>query len=400
MLLFCDSFDTTTSILDRWDALVGNVGISATAKRTGRNGILFNPFLLGDTITKNFTSRATYIIGFAVSFQTIGGGDTVFCGLADTGTMQVTLTINSAGIIKAYRGNGATLLGTAGITVSPFTAYHYLEVKWTIDPSAGVVSVQLDGVNILNLTGQNTRASANSSANQLVMGGAIGGSIIWMDDLYVCDNSGSFNNTFLGDISVIAQFPSGNGSLNNYSNVFASFLNNHGYVVGETFKDSNNNVQRCTIPGTSASSGTPTWATTGGVTTTSGGATFVVVGTGSNPGAANWMAVSEYPPDNDSSYVTDNTVGDQDRYSYPAISGSSVKAVVVDMRAEKDDSATRAIRAVAKSGGTTADNGADLALPLNTYAAYQAIFETDPNSGVAWTVSGVNAAEFGIKTTA
>ena len=35
--------------------------------------------------------------------------------------------------------------------------------------------------------------------------------------------------------------------------------------------------------------------------------------------------------------------------------------------------ATRSIRAVAKSGGTTADSGADLALTLNSYADFQGI---------------------------
>jgi hypothetical protein len=156
----------------------------------------------------------------------------------------------------------------------------------------------------------------------------------------------------------------------NYTNAFASFLSSHGYAVGETFKDSNGNVQRTAIAGISASSGTPTWATMGGSTTTSGGATFAVVGSGSNPGAANWMAVSEYPPDDDSSYVTDATASDQDRYVYPAIAGSTVKAVAVNVRSEKDDASLRPIRAVAHSGSTTADNGSDFGLSLGTYADY------------------------------
>jgi hypothetical protein len=112
------------------------------------------------------------------------------------------------------------------------------------------------------------------------------------------------------------------------------------------------------------------------------------------------MAVSENPPDDDSSYVTDATVSDQDRYTFPSIAGAQVFAVAVNLRAEKDDSGTRTVRTVTKSGATVADNGSDFALTLNTYADFQGLFETDPNTGVAWTVSGVNAAEFGVKTTA
>jgi hypothetical protein len=125
-----------------------------------------------------------------------------------------------------------------------------------------------------------------------------------------------------------------------------------------------------------------------------------VLGSGSNPGAANWMAVSEIPPDDNSSYVTDATPGDIDRYTFPSIAGSTVKAVAVNIRTQKDDAGTRTIRAVTKSAGTTADSGTDFALSLSSYADFQGVFETDPNTGVAWTTAGVNAAEFGMKTTA
>jgi hypothetical protein len=402
MLLFCDSFDTYATLTQKYDSVttsVGSVTINSGAARTGANGLLCFANIYA-YVTKNFSSRATYIAGFAINCNSIASGPVNVFVLLDTGTVQFVLKIDSAGNIKAYRGG--TLLGTASSTISPLNAYHHLEVKVTIHGSSGVVSVQLDGVNVLNLTGQNTQVTGNASANQVQLGadnGNTGSDTIYFDDFYICDNSGSLNNTFLGDVSMLARTPSANGTQNDYTATFASFINGHTYVVGETFKDSNNSVQRCTVAGTAAGSA-PTWATTGGLTTTSGGATFVVVGSGSNPGAANWMAVSETVPDDNSSYVTDATVGHIDRYTYPSIGGSSVKAAVLNLRGEKDDASTRSIRAVTKSGGTTADNGSDFGLTLNTYANFQGIFETDPNSGIAWTVAGVNAAEFGVKTTA
>jgi hypothetical protein len=51
------------------------------------------------------------------------------------------------------------------------------------------------------------------------------------------------------------------------------------------------------------------------------------------------------------------------------------------------------------SGGTTGDNGADLAMSTS-YQMVQGILETDPNMGSAWAVAAANAAEFGVKTTA
>ena len=98
--------------------------------------------------------------------------------------------------------------------------------------------------------------------------------------------------------------------------------------------------------------------------------------------------------------MSSSTIGDEDLYTYPALTGSTIYAAVVNLRAEKDNSGTRSIRALAESGGTTVDSGTDFPLSQNVYADYQGIFEVDPNTGVAWTISGVNAAQFGIKTSA
>jgi hypothetical protein len=403
--IFSDSFEKYSIPSQNYDAVNGSPTISTAQVRTGTKAL---SCVSGNQyVTKNFTSRATYIVGFAI-YVTANATESGCFGLNDAGTNQMGITIDSAGTLRVKRAVSIGGLSAGGVTLGSgsslmsFGAWHYLELKVTISSSVGTVDLQLDGLNILSLTGQNTQGSANATANQVLLGSCTNTSpSYFFDDYYINDNAGSAPcNGFLGDTSVICKFPSGNGTLNNYTAVFASFLNNHGYVVGETFKDSNNNVQRCTIAGTSAGAGTPTWATTGGSTTTSGGATFVVVGSGSNPGAQNWMAVNETPNDDNSSYVTDATPGNIDRYTFPAIAGSQVFGVNVCFRAEKDDSGTRTERAAVKSGGTVSDNGSDFALTLNSYVNFQGIFPTDPNTGVAWTVSGVNAAEFGIKTTA
>jgi len=405
-VLFVDSFDTYTNLTDKYDSVASGVSISTTARRTGANGMWANTFISSGYVLKNFTSRATYIIGFAINCQSGMGVGVDILTLFDTATPQISLAIDSAGAIKVWRASGTfptavlkgTLLGTGSSIITPLNNFHYIEMKVTIHGSTGVIQVVLDGITVLNLTGQNTQNTGNATANQIALGNIDGGTTqIYFDDYYILDSAGAVNNTFLGDISILARPPIANGTLNQYTNFFAAFVVGGTYVVGQQLKDSNNNVQRCTIPGVAGS--TPTWATTGGATTTTGAVTFVVIGTGANPGAANWMAVSETPPDDNNSYVLDSTIGDQDRYTYAAVTGSAVKSVIVNMRAEKDDSANRSIRAVCKSGATTADSGADFALLLNSYAIFQGVFDTDPNTGVAWTVANANAAEFGVKTT-
>src|SRR3981189_3227748 len=68
------------------------------------------------------------------------------------------------------------------------------------------------------------------------------------------------------------------------------------------------------------------------------------------------------------------------------------------VNARKDDGGSRTIQASIKSGSTTGTSGTDVALGTNyQYLMLQSL--TDPNTGAAWTLPAVNAAEFGIKIT-
>ena len=176
----------------------------------------------------------------------------------------------------------------------------------------------------------------------------------------------------------------------------ASFANSYAYTLGEQIKDGNGNMQRCTTAGTSQSSGTPTWSTTLGGTTTTGTAVFTMDGA-----AANYLLTAEAPPDADFSYVSDANVGDIDRYSYAGLPGVPTNIVGVGtlLYSRKDDAGTRSLRVSVNSGGTISDNGTDL-VQNSTCAYFEAWFPNDPNTGTAWTASGVNAAKFGPKVTA
>lgn len=410
MNIFSDSFQRYSAIGQNYDSVPGSVPAITTAQaRTGTQSMFCST--QNDYVTKFFTSRTTYIQGFAIYIVNVTA-ETGICAFSDTGTNQVGLTFDAVGTLRVRRGmtlgagTTGTVLGTGSTNIG-FGAWHYVELKVKIDSSTGTVDVQLDGLNVLSLTGQNTQNSASNTANQITLGlctSNFGNAVsAYFDDYYINDTSGSSNTSFLGDTSITCTFPSANGTRNNYTNAWASWPGAATVMfVGQQIKDSNNNVQRVQSVTSFARTGgsAPTWATTGGATTVDNNVTWVVVGSGSNPGAANWMAVSESPNDDNNSYATDATPGDIDRYTFPSISGSQVFFANVCMRAEKDDAGTRTIRAAVKSGSTASDNGSDFALTLNSYVNFQGVLETDPNTGVAWTVAGVNAAEFGVKTTA
>ena len=112
----------------------------------------------------------------------------------------------------------------------------------------------------------------------------------------------------------------------------------------------------------------------------------------------NYQGVQDtYDTDGDISYVTASNVGDYDLYdveSYPPAS-ANIKAVNQIVWAKKTDATARTMTLTTKSGATTTDSSA-VTLSTN-YVGYSRVYETDPNTAAAWTVSGVNALQIGQK---
>jgi hypothetical protein len=106
--------------------------------------------------------------------------------------------------------------------------------------------------------------------------------------------------------------------------------------------------------------------------------------------------VDEIPPDEDATYVFSSTPGQKDLYGFPNADPTTadVSAVVVEVRARKDDGGTRTIAPTITSGGTALD-GPTQAVGT-TYSQFQSIYENDPNTSAQWTLAAVNAAVAGM----
>jgi len=155
------------------------------------------------------------------------------------------------------------------------------------------------------------------------------------DDLYVCDDTGSVNNDFAGDCKVECLSPqAGNGSN-----------------------------------------------------------TGLTCSTGTDHGAL----VDELPANDDTDYNFSATPGAKDTYNFTNVATVGViKAVQVTARARKTDSATKELALVARVGGADYD-GTTQAVAATTYGQYAQIWPLRPSDSSAWTISDVNAAEFGLK---
>src|SRR5262249_28298610 len=213
---------------------------------------------------------------------------------------------------------------------------YYIEVKIKFDPTVGTVDVQVNGVNRLALTGQNTRNSANSYANAVTIGnrGVNAQQVATTadyDDVYICDGAGSVNNNFLSDVRVEAIFPNAAGS-------------------------------------------SAQWTPSAG---------------------SNYQCVDENPPNDDTDYVSHSTLNDLDLYAMSNITPTSgtIKGIAVQMRAKKDDAGVRTIAAAIR---TNSNNYVGANQNVGTgYQYWTEIWENNPNTSVPFTITEVNAIEAG-----
>jgi hypothetical protein len=104
----------------------------------------------------------------------------------------------------------------------------------------------------------------------------------------------------------------------------------------------------------------------------------------------------------DLTVISSATAGQLETYKAIAtdasIAGLAVKAVVVSARARKGDSGPQNLQMVARVGSTDYTT-ANIALP-SAFDVRQGVFSTNPATGLPWTITEVNAAEFGVKSIA
>lgn len=342
-LRFIDSFDhyLSGSLLRKWDATRNT---SPSAFITGRFGSGWNA--QERWTRKDFAdSQATWIMGGAWQFGNGNGFDPTlneaFMGVLDSGTLQCDLRYNAAAK-QLYVTRGGTQLGSAFSFSPTHLQWYFIEFKTTIDNTAGIAVVRIDGTTVINLSGQDTQVTTNATGNMIRIGShQENGTNRTLDDFYICDGTGSApTNDFLGDIRIQARLPNGNGTTNN--------------MVGSDGNSTDN---------------------------------YLLV---DDPQAS---------VDDDTTYTESSTVGDKDLYTYEDLTPASgtVYGVQILPLARKTDAGTRSIVSVARLSATETDGSVQTL--GTTYQYFHDIRETKPGGG-AWAISDVNSAEFGWKVNA
>lgn len=338
-LRLVDSFDhyATAQLSRKWTTADAST-ISAGNGRRG-TACLRLASLNTNNIAKGFDAQATWIIGFSLRVASFSSGTNPIIEVVDGTSAQVELRISTDGSLRVTR-NGTLLSATSSGAISA-GATNYIEFKVTINNS-GSYELRVNAATVTSGSGVDTQATANASASLIRIGSSSPGGTLSnadIDDLYICDGSGSTNNDFLGDVRVDCYLPNGNG--------------NSSQLVGS---DSNS--------------------------------------------TDNYLLVDETAVNDDTDYVQSSTVSEKDTYAFANITHTpaSIFGLQINIQATKTDAGARSIQSVIRSGGSDTD-GTAKALG-SSYVNYMQIAETDPNTAAAWTQSGFDAAEFGAKVAA
>ncbi|HEV8654485.1 MAG TPA: hypothetical protein VGR85_03115 [Candidatus Limnocylindria bacterium] len=114
----------------------------------------------------------------------------------------------------------------------------------------------------------------------------------------------------------------------------------------------------------------------------------------------NYLLVDETAPNADTDYVASSTAGDIDLYAFANVTPTTgaVKEVSVSLFARKDDAGARSIATMVRDGGTNAA-GATQSIG-STYLYYTESYVKNPVTTNDWTITEVNADEYGQKLVA
>lgn len=333
MLLFIDGFDhyATADITKKWSSYSYSTIGTGTGRRGGN---CLNVQGTSRVVQKNFAAHlSSIIVGMAFKYSGTDGA-TAF-GLRDGVVNSTRITMRSDGRIQIMRGD-TTVVASSLPGVIPLGEWFYLEAKYAFGETTGAAEVRVNGNTVIGLTNVNTSDSGVSGYSNIIVGAVGTGSAVGaglVDDLYLCDTSGSVNNDFLGDCRVDAYLPTSDGAL---------------------------------------SAWTP------------------------EPAGVHYTTVDDATP-NATDYVSSATVGNKELFGVPDMINTplSIFGVQLAAAAWKTDAGFREIKNIVRVSGTDYPSSALAVTETSAYKLN--IWDQNPATSTAWTDAAVNAAEWGVE---
>jgi hypothetical protein len=222
MLLWCDGFDhygVLSNLTEGpWAEIGTSVTLVTTNTRTGTHSLRFAQSSATATLARRVLGGAKTTVGIAAAFYymnlpTNPVRDKIFDFRDANNVAQVSIGLDTTGTISAYRGTlTGTLLGTSASPVITAETQQHIEAVVFFSQTVGTIEVRVNGVTVLSLSGLDTVQSSLVECSQVSVCGSGNAAststvVAHVDDLFCYDDTGSFNNAFIGDRRVLTLFP-------------------------------------------------------------------------------------------------------------------------------------------------------------------------------------------------
>jgi hypothetical protein len=205
-LLVMDGLDAGDAFL-KWPLTSGGSTSTTTRFNSGRSWLLNNTVYY---LSRNITPSATVFFGAAIRPSATEGNLLMTFLTDNAATLHLNIRLTAATTLTLYNNN--TVLATYTHTTAFAGNWFYFEMGGTIADAGGTAIVRIDGVTVINFTGDTRNGGTSTNIDTVrIQGDNSGGK--YVDDVYVCDGTGSAPyNTFLGDVRVQTLSPTGAGS--------------------------------------------------------------------------------------------------------------------------------------------------------------------------------------------
>jgi len=216
-LVFIEGFDaygTTVNVAPvgmgrKWsDGAVSSFMRVRTGRLTGYS-VSLNPW---DEVGFAVPATQTLILGFGFNSKTANLAETRVVEFRDGSTIGINLRRQTTGEWSIYLGT--THLATTSGEALTYDTWCYVELRVKVDNSAGEYELRVNGSVVLSASSTDTQPGSNAFTDTIrLVATNASGVLLYYDDLYLLDETGSTNNTFLGPVKVETIFPSADSAV-------------------------------------------------------------------------------------------------------------------------------------------------------------------------------------------
>lgn len=323
----------------------GTVSYAAAARYTGDGGVSASVAAGGtgsgfQIVFPNETPCAEFYCSFGWIYGTATNGTWIYLLQHDTAFVALHVDLSTTtSLYTVYIGSGtSTALGTFPMNVITTNVWALVEFYFKRDASIGRFVLKIDSVVVFDYTGNTISGTVPAPTGMQIGAGPTSYAI---DDICVNDISGSVDNSWLGNQVIVRLYPNADGALSQWMGSDGNQVNNY-------------------------------------------------------------QLVDEIPFNSDTDYVSADNAGlidEYDLYNPTTISATAtISGVMATATAKRGNPNTVASLDVGVLSGATEDFATSQAL-TTSYKGYAGNFlSLNPDTGLAWTPSDLDALQVAIRS--